>query len=196
MNTLLVATPLFPIAFGSAALAQSIPSERQLPAFEAATVRPTAPADLRGAQWSKPGGGMFAATNMTLELLTSLAYAVDAKQIKGAPGWFASKHFDINARAEQGVALTRDGLRPRLQQLLQERFHLKIRRDSVLAQGFALVVGKGGPRLTPTGGEEGPNFRVNVGPGKLQGKNWSMDFCALMLAAKMGAPVVDRTGLQ
>src|SRR6266700_3684102 len=63
-------------------------------------------------------------------------------------------------------------------------------------RGFVLVVGKNGPKLTTSKGDHRPNFRIDVGPGKLQGSNWSMEFCALMLVPKVGMPVVDRTGLK
>ena len=167
-----------------------------LPSFEAATIRIAAPGNMTDAQWSKPGGSTFRATNISLELLTTLAYGIDAKQIKGAPAWFSSRRFDINAKAEEAVILSREALRPRLQRLLQELFHRRAHHQTILAQGFALVVGQRGPKLSNSKGDQPPNFRVDVGPGKLHGTNWSMEFCALMLAPKVGVPVVDRTGLQ
>ena len=36
-----------------------------------------------------------------------------------------------------------------LQSLLEERFGLKVHRDTQTKQGFALVVGKNGPKLKP-----------------------------------------------
>jgi len=171
------------------------PSAPQLPSFEAATIKLTPPDNLRDAQWSKPGGGEFRATNVTLEFLTAMAYNVDARQLNNAPSWFGSKHFDLNAKAEAGVVLTREALRPRLQDLLEQRFHLKLHHETREERGLVLVVGKHGPKLTGSKGDQAPNFRIDVGPGKLKGNNWSMEFCALMLVPKVGMPVVDRTGL-
>jgi len=167
-----------------------------LPSFEAATIRMTAAGNLTDAQWSKPGGSTFRATNISLELLTTLAYGIDAKQIKSAPAWFGSRRFDINAKAEEGIVLSREALRPRLQRLLRERFHMRMHHQTILTQGFALVVAQRAPKLASSKADQPPNFRVDVGPGKLHGTNWSMEFCALMLAPKVGMPVVDRTGLQ
>jgi len=84
-------------------------------AFEAAAIKLTAPGNIRDGQWSQPGGSEFRATNVNLEFLTAMAYGIDARQLKDAPSWFGSKHFDLNAKAEPGVMLTREALRPRLQ---------------------------------------------------------------------------------
>jgi uncharacterized protein (TIGR03435 family) len=132
---------------------------------------------------------------LSLEFLTAMAYNMDVSQIRGAPAWFGSRYFDIAAKAEPGIVLSREALRPRLQRLLRDRFHLIVHRETIQSQGYVLVVAKRGSKLAVSKGDQPPNFRVNVGPGKLQGKNWSMEFCALVLTSKMHAPVVDRTEL-
>jgi uncharacterized protein (TIGR03435 family) len=63
---------------------------------------------------------------VTLHLLTTMAYGIDARQIKGARSCFGSRHFDLNAKEEAGVMLTREALRPRLQDLLARQFHLRM----------------------------------------------------------------------
>jgi uncharacterized protein (TIGR03435 family) len=170
--------------------------EAGLPSFAAATIKLSAPGAVADAQWSRPGGSEFRATNVSLQFLTTMAYGIDAKQLKGAPSWFGSVHFDLNAKAEPGVELSREALRPRLQELLARRFHLKMHHETMDERGFVLVVAKHGSKLISSKGDQPPNFRVDVGPGKLKGSNWSMEFCALMLTPKVGMPVVDRTGIQ
>ena len=164
-------------------------------AFDAATIKVTDPNRVGGAQWSLPGASIFTATNVSLEFLAAMAYNIDASQIQAAPSFFGSKHFDLSARAESGVGLSREALRPRLQTLLRERFHLEIHRTTVYRRGFALLVSPRGLKLTPASGDQTPNFRVDVSNGNVRGKNWSMDFCAQMLTAKLGGVVVDKTGL-
>jgi uncharacterized protein (TIGR03435 family) len=166
------------------------------PSFEAASIKLSARDDMTPAQWSRPGGGEFRAKNMSLEDLTAMAYGIDSSQIKSAPGWFSSRRFYVDAKAPEGVELSREALRPCLQALLHERFHLMAHHETIQKQGFALVAADHGPKLATSKGDGPPNFRVDVGPGKLQGKNWSMDFFALMLVPKVEAPVIDRTGLQ
>jgi len=164
--------------------------------FEVASIKLSAPDDMTATGWSRPGGSEFWAKNVSLEFLTAMAYNIDSSQIQGAPRWFGSRRFYVDAKAEHGVELTREALRPCLQALLQQRFHLVVHHETIQKQGAALVVADHGPKLAISKGDQFPNFRVNVGPGKLQGKNWSMEFLALMLVAKMEMPVVDRTGLQ
>jgi len=164
-------------------------------AFDAATIKVTDPDRVAGAQWSVPGGSIFTATNVSLEFLTAMAYNIDASQIQAAPPFFSSKHFDLSARAESGVELSREALRPRLQTLLRERFHLVVHRATVYRRGFALVVARRGLKLTPASSDQTPNFRVDVSNGNLRGKNWSMDFCAQMLTPKLGGVVVNKTEL-
>jgi len=86
-------------------------------------------------------------------------------------------------------------LKPLLQDLLEQRFHLQTHTESKLAKGYALVVAKGGPKLVPTKGDRWPGFRVHDVPGNLQGINWSMQNLAKSLQHGAGLPVVDKTGL-
>jgi uncharacterized protein (TIGR03435 family) len=164
------------------------------PVFEVATVRPTAP-DAPSGHWSWPGRGRFDAVNVPLSILMQLAYGVDTSQIANAPKWLGADCFDVSAKPEDGIKLTNEELQPRLQALLEERFHLTVHRETALVNGYALVVSKHGATLQPTKGEHFPNYRANVSQGHLEGLNWSMAFCAQMLTPKAGLPVVDKTGL-
>jgi uncharacterized protein (TIGR03435 family) len=66
--------------------------------------------------------------------------------IEGEPGWATSQLFTIDAKPEspQPTEMMRG---PMLQGLLEERFRLKIRHESRDVPVYALVVGKGGPKL-------------------------------------------------
>src|SRR5205823_11141726 len=99
------------------------------------------------------------------------------------------------AKPEDGVRLTREELRPRLQDLLQQRFHLATHTETRVIRGYALMVAKGGPHLTPTTGDHFPGFRRNVSPGHMSGANWSMPQLAKYLTPAAGAPVSDETSL-
>lgn len=130
---------------------------------------------------------------MTLAFLIQMAYGVDSDQIAGKPNWLDSDLYDIVAKPENGVALSREELKPLLQDFLQQRFHLVIHHQTRLVPGYALLVAKGGPRLQPTQGGHPPGFRLYVGPGKLQGINWSMPYLAAMLQRPAGLPVINQT---
>jgi uncharacterized protein (TIGR03435 family) len=164
--------------------------------FEVATVRPAPPqAAPNTGSWSPPGNGRFTATHVSLALLLQLAYGVDDSQIANKPDWLETNLYDIVAKPEDGLSLTRDELRPRLQNLLQQRFHLVAHTETRSIRGYALVIAKGGPRLTPTRADHFPGFRINVSPGQMRGVNWSMPQLAKYLTPAAGFPVVDQTGI-
>ncbi len=73
---------------------------------------------------------------------------VDASPIEGGPGWINSERYTINAKAEGNV--TEEMMQgPMLQSLLEDRFKLKIRKESKEVPVYALTVAKGGPKLKP-----------------------------------------------
>ena len=173
----------------------TLTAQTQHPAFEVATIKPAAPADPNTGSWSLPGTGRFTATNVSLALLIQLAYGIDSSQIANPPTWLDSTYFDLNAKPEDGIALTREELRPRLQDLLHQRFHLVAHTETRPGHGYALLVAKGGAHLTPTKADHFPGFRTNVSPGQMSGFNWSMPILAKYLTSAAGFPVVDQTSL-
>ena len=183
----------------SAVLLSSFPAANAQtpgPTFEIASVRPASPqADPNSGSWSPPGIGRFTATHVSLALLLQLAYGIDDSQIANKPSWLESTFYDITAKPEDGVKLTRDELKPRLQDLLRERFHLMAHTETRLTRGYGLVVAGGGPHLTLTKGDHFPGFRINVSPGQMRGANWSMLQLARYLTPAAGFAVVDETGI-
>lgn len=166
------------------------------PSFEVASVRPSSPqADPETGSWSLPGIGRFTATHVSLALLMKLAYGVDDSQIANKPDWLETNLYDITAEPEAGIKLSRDQLRPRLQNLLQQRFHLVTHTEIRPIRGYALVVAKGGPHLTPTKADHFPGWRFNVSSGQMRGANWTMPQFAIYLTPAAGFPVVDQTGI-
>jgi len=166
------------------------------PSFAVASVKPAPPqADPSTGNWSHPGIGRFSATHVSLSLLIRLAYGIDESQIANKPGWIETDLYDIDAEAEDGVSLTRDELKPRLQDLLRQRFHLVAHEETRFSRGYALIIGKDGPRLTPTRAEHFPGYRINLSAGQMRGANWSMPQLAKYLTPLAGFPVVDQTGI-
>jgi uncharacterized protein (TIGR03435 family) len=183
----------FVLSYLYAASAQTPPS----PSFEVASIRPAPPqTDPNTGHWNYPGTGRFNATHLPLTMLIQLAYDVDGSQIANKPGWLDTSLYDIDAKAEAGVPLTRDELKPRLQDLLRERFHLVVHIESRSLHGYALVAAKGGAHLVPTKAEHFPGYRAgDVRAGQMRGANWSMAQLAKYLTAPAGFPVVDETGI-
>jgi uncharacterized protein (TIGR03435 family) len=176
--------------------AQTPAAKPASPAFDSIIIRADPNGDPAQGQWTRPSLGRFQASNVSVELLIRLAYNVDAKQIVNQPSWLKSRLFDVTAKPEPGVSLSREELRPRLQDLLQQRFHLVTHRETRDVPGYALVVAKHGIKLQPTKGAPFPGFRSSVNPGTLKGLSWSMDDLATNITSLIGEPVADQTAIQ
>jgi uncharacterized protein (TIGR03435 family) len=164
----------------------------QDPAFEAASVHITPQAQFGYTSFGPSGTNRYSVQNVTLDLLVQVAYSIPLDQISGLEK-LGTEHYDLTAKAEDGVLLTNDQLAPRLRRFLVERFKLVIHRDMKTYDGYALVVAKGGPKLKPNAGskEMGAVF-----PGGLRLVNTSLAGFALMIRSPAGRPVEDRTGIQ
>jgi bla regulator protein blaR1 len=88
----------------------------------------------------------------------------DTTPVDGGPAWVTSERYQITAKSEgnPGQEVMRG---PMLQALLEDRFKLKIRRESREVPAYALTAGKGVPKLKPF--QEGSC--VNVEFGRLPG---------------------------
>jgi uncharacterized protein (TIGR03435 family) len=125
------------------------------PAFEVATIKPSAPMDQAKMLAAMQAGGKMPvgasidshrAEYLYLDLKTLLTYAYGVKpyQITG-PDWMSTERFDIVAKMPEGSK--KDDAPKMLQTLLEERFKLTTHRTSAEHPVLALVVGKGGPKL-------------------------------------------------
>ncbi len=125
------------------------------PAFEVASVRPSAPLDMQklaaqiqAGSMPRMGAHVDAARAeydyMSLKDLVANAYKVKAYQVTG-PAWLSSERFDIVAKIPEGA--TKDDAPAMLQTLLEERFKLVAHKSKEEHPVLALTVGKGGPKL-------------------------------------------------
>ena len=195
--------------------------------FEVASIKPAAPQAMGRIQMGGGGGpgtpdpGRIRFTNMPLRMLIMRAYDVQSFQVAG-PSWMDSQHFDVIAKVPHGA--TREEARMMLQNLLADRFKLKLHKESKEAPIFELVVAKGGikmkeaaqPAAAPAEGAGGPppgpptrdkdgflrtphgqlgiQARVN-GRMRMQGDAVTMARLTDILGMALGRPVVDKTGL-
>jgi uncharacterized protein (TIGR03435 family) len=72
-------------------------------------------------------------------------------QVQGLPAWIDSDYYEIVAKAEgaPGQAMMRG---PMMQSLLEDRFKLRVHRETKEVPVYVLSVAKGGPRLNATKG--------------------------------------------
>jgi len=177
--------------------AQQQPTSRAAPqSFEVASIkRNEVGGDSRRAGTSP--GGVFTATNVTLKLLIARAYGVAEGQIEGGPGWIDTDTFDIKARANTPLHLSREEVRPCLQALLADRFHLTIHRITKPGSVFSMTVAKNGPKVKEHSGPGGPGIGISTDSGKASiiGTNTTMASLAEYLSGQVGRPVLNNTGL-
>ena len=151
------------------------------------------------------------ATDANLRLLIKVAYNLNDDQVSGGPSWIGMKHFDIDAKpdAPVGDAPTsadtaqvsdadknpmQDLTHLRLQALLEDRFHLKLRSEMKEMNTYALVVAKKGPKLTKAANPAAAvHFQGSAG--SLVATSASMDQLAGAMSDWVGHPVVNLTNL-
>ena len=141
---------------------------------------------------------MFTASNVPLTVLISRAYGVAEAQIEGGPGWVHTDTWDIAARADTPLEMTREQLRPCLKALLAERFQLMIHRYTRQGDVFSLEVAKNGPKLKEHLGPGASGIGASSGSGKasITGVKMTMARLAEYLAGQASRPVLDNTGLK
>jgi uncharacterized protein (TIGR03435 family) len=76
--------------------------------------------------------------------LIAAAYRVKTTEVSG-PTWMTDELFDVDARIPEGIS--RDHANEMLQALLEDRFGLKMHRETREVSGYSLIVGKNGPKL-------------------------------------------------
>jgi uncharacterized protein (TIGR03435 family) len=207
------------------------------PRFEVASIRPCGSGDLgRGGDKQKGGGpGPASPGRLILRCLPLLSsdglglihraydrYAngrVDTwalAPIVGGPAWIRSELWDITAKVEGNASqATMNG--PMLQALLEDRFKLRVHRETRQLPVYALTVAKGGPKLSPfkegsctpidwntepppplepqqkhcmggIGGRRGPNITMKT-------QRTSLEEVCKLLSLVLDRPVIDKTGI-
>ena len=181
-----------------------------------------------GGQDAMPAHGRLHIPCVTLQNLIQVAYGVlaDGKNLKmnmlevsGGPSWVQSDFYELDAKAEGDLDLGAMG-GPMLRSLLEERFQLKVHRDSKEAPAYFLTVGKSGSKLVqtkegscipidlkhlpqpPAPGQPmpkycgaGSNSRMAGGVMKMNLEGATMENFTSMLTRFAGRPVIDKTGL-
>ncbi len=162
--------------------------------FEVASIRP----HLNGAGapiLKEPGitqirvsGNRVELRAVTLRELVVGAYGIKDYQVSGGPGWATGigNMFDVDAKAPGDATPGTDQVRWMLQELLTDRFHLKLRRESKLLQVYNLVIAKGGPKLKPVQADA---------PAVPETNRVSMEKITALWSLYVDRPVIDHTGL-
>ncbi|MBI4908167.1 MAG: TIGR03435 family protein [Acidobacteria bacterium] len=158
--------------------------------FDVASVRPHAPEDSRFLV-RPPNRGRFTAVGIGGKLLVMLAYGVQDSQIKGGPGWFTSEKWDIEAKCEEDSA-SADQTAQMLGSLLEERFGLKVHKETEQRPVYVLSVTSGGPKFKES---EKKTTNLRVSSNAISMESGSIARMLPALATALGRPVIDGTHL-
>jgi uncharacterized protein (TIGR03435 family) len=131
--------------------------------------------------------------------------------IEGGPDWIHSESFEIDAKSDgQPTIPMMEG--PMMQKILEDRFKLKIRRETRQGPVYELLVGKGAHKLQPY--QEGSCIPIVLGrpaPVLTSGQHYcrnmvspaglvdfeggTLSMFAGLLNLLLDRPVIDRTGI-
>jgi uncharacterized protein (TIGR03435 family) len=185
------------------------------PAFEVASIKPNTSAG--PTLIAPPTDVRLFVSNATLRTLIRVAFRFeDDSRILGGPEWMNAYRFDVEGRAGRPVGT--DQMMLMLQSLLEERFQLRVHRETRIGPAYFLVVGKDGHKMEQLKDENGKPILVLTPPpgapppppppppappgsqfgGPLRMMNsWglSMEQLAVRLTPAAGRPVIDKTGL-
>jgi len=195
-----ISPPLFAglLAAGWMAFAQEQPRA----AFEVASIKPSRSTSNNYGLRFNPGG---INGDAPLGYLIEFAYNVKEFQIAGGPAWVESERYEIEAKAP-GTA-TPEQMRLMMQSLIEDRFHLKLRRKTEQRTAYILSAAKGGVRLRESSADCGALATADSsrgrqcnswssGDGEFIGTKISIAQFVEWLSGSLEGPVVDKTGFK
>lgn len=134
--------------------------------------------------------------NVSLQDMIQNAYDVKSFQITG-PDWLNSARFDVSARVPAGA--TKAESRVMLQNLLAERFRLRLHHSTKESSIYGLTIAKSGPKLKDAAPGSTPGRRmvtmVAGGHLKMVLNGATIPQFLDILALQVDRPVIDMTGL-
>ena len=159
--------------------------------FEVVSLRPSPPNSI-ATSVSVPQGAQVREVGITLLQLLAFAYGLKQDQIS-APPWASSQMYDLEARTTANASLTLEQMRPLLQNVLKDRFSLKVHHETRLASGYDLLIEKSGSKLRPATPQDARS--VYFQRDGMRG-TCSLSALAALFESPAGKPIVDRTDLK
>jgi uncharacterized protein (TIGR03435 family) len=204
-------------AAGCLLVAASTAFGQTKPAFEVASIRPSADQVTGVRVGFQATGSQVRVTAMSIKDYVGIAFGTRPQQIEG-PEWIGSQRFDVVATIPDGVPSSQ--VTAMLRTLLEDRFQLKVHRETKDQPVYVLGVSKAGARLKESkpdpnapaepagtvnvsGGGNNAGVGIDIGGGRsfavadnqLRVRGMQMRDVAEVLTRFVDRVVVDQTGL-
>jgi uncharacterized protein (TIGR03435 family) len=177
-------------------LAVAVAYGQTRPAFEVASVKRVRDYSPIATMNGDISHGRLTLNNAHIRQMIAVAYEIQSVRIEGGPGWIDSDQFQIVARAEDPETTDKQ-VRVMLQSLLEDRFQLRIHRETKLLPSYTLRTAAGGAKLEHAQ-EEGTDRcdrTMEGGIYELVCRHVQIVTLTNALALMLRGPVVDQTGL-
>jgi bla regulator protein blaR1 len=169
--------------------AQSQPTAR--PSFEVVSIKLVG---FEGRVTMSPQPNGLYAEAVTARMLMRNAYRVPESRIEGGPAWITEDRFTVNARAAGPLG---PGQLPfMMQAMLEDRFKLKVHRETREMPVYVLTAEKNGHKMRPA---KAPNAAPELRG--FQGREGEFNAAAVnltqlvnLLQQFVGRPIIDKTG--
>jgi uncharacterized protein (TIGR03435 family) len=143
-----------------------------------------------------PNGVGYNAVCVPVKVMLSVMYRMPMRQIVGGPAWMSDQKFTVLARADHRYST--DELHAMFQNMLADRFNLKLHMVTKTGPVYVLKVAKSGAKMIPV--KEGLRNSpiVTEGENKYTGSRVPMPYLCYWLGRMLEEdhrPVVDRTNL-
>ena len=165
--------------------------------YDVASVKQSEPGAPEGEVDPLPGGTGYNALRISVKDMLSVMYRIPHRQIIGGPEWLSSEKFDVLARADHAYSI--DELHIMFQNLLADRFNLKLHRQIKPGPVYVLTVAPSGLRMVPVDPGKDRRNPVTSGPNyEVTGSRVPMNYFCFWLGQNLQSdqrPVVDKTGL-
>jgi uncharacterized protein (TIGR03435 family) len=169
------------------------------PDWEVVSVKARDPNDTSNAQSMSMQGRQFVIKNRPVEGMLLFAYGMHKKEIVGAPSWIETERWDVQGVPDVPGHPSLKQTQSLIRKLLEERFGLKVHKETKELAVYAITVAKGGEKMAGSAGDPNgtpdENENSNGGVVTMRMTNMSMGELAPDLGYFLDRPAVNQTGL-
>lgn len=166
--------------------------------YEIASVKPSDPSLEGGSVTPFPNGIGYHADGVTVRSMLAVMYRIPSRQVEGGPEWVYSDKFDVVGRADGTYTI--DELHQMFENLLMDRFNLKLHFANETGPVYTLRVSKSGLKMKSVPVEAVRRSPIHTTDEQsYTGDHVPLNYLSWWLAQQLERdhrPIVDQTGLK